>query len=427
MQVKPRPRPCILEQASVWPQIKPMNCLGVVLNLFKRWTAILISLSFIASTALALSDDLQSLILDGNIYGHSDDKDFNSDSNNKVAVVSKGTEAKVLETKPLRNGAYAVQIEVTKAGSSKNRDSAHVGEKVWIYYSKKSPWIKFEDKNGKEIADPEKDLTGKAQRDGESLRATPPAHAAAEKPEVVAKKELVPDEPAERRISSPPQKEADPNLERESPAARRKNTEGKHCATCGDNDAHPNIAAKNFKELKAVPEAVPGAVKKQVLPKTPHVATKWDSDPMVSKYSNSAAVKSMINYGMNHKAGETEHRCYHFVKDALTKSHPPILSSRPPSIPAKNAMFELKQEGMINMMDDPRYKDLIKDPGDAPKGAILVYTNKGLGHIEIKTGDGSSGGYVSDFYNKDSILGNPLGGLASRNYTLSGVFIKEMP
>lgn len=385
---------------------------------FKRWTSILISLSFIASTALALSDDLQSLVLDGNIYGHSDDSNFTNDSTNKVAVVSKGSEAEVLATKPMRNGAYAVQIKITQTGPAKNKDSAHVGETVWVYYAKKNPWMTLKDKVGNEIQDPEKALSAKAQRDGESLRAAAPANDQAS----VRKAEVAAESSAGRAISSP-STEADPNMRQESPEVRKAKTEGVYCAVCETRGrSYSKIAANNYKNLKAVPEAV----KRQNLPRTPHVTTKWDADPMVSKYSNSTAVKNMISYGMSHKAGSIKHRCYHYVKDALTKGHPPILSSRPPSVPAKNAMFELKQEGMINMMEDPRYKDLIKDPSDAPKGAVLVYSNQGLGHIEIKTGDGSSGGYVSDFYNKDSILGNPLAGLASKHYQLTGVFIKDM-
>ncbi len=81
-------------------------------------------------------------------------------------------------------------------------------------------------------------------------------------------------------------------------------------------------------------------------------------------------------------------RCWHYVKEALLASG--AVSSRPKSVLAKHAGEEL--------MRDYGFKKLaIRDPYQAPIGAVLVYgSRRAAGHVEIRT----KTGFVSDFRNK---------------------------
>ncbi len=50
-------------------------------------------------------------------------------------------------------------------------------------------------------------------------------------------------------------------------------------------------------------------------------------------------------------------------------------------------------------MRDYGFKKLpVHDPYKAPLGAVLVYGNKGRGHVEIRTKDG----FVSDYHSKNA-------------------------
>lgn len=77
-------------------------------------------------------------------------------------------------------------------------------------------------------------------------------------------------------------------------------------------------------------------------------------------------------------------RCWRYVKQALVASG--AVSSYPKTALAKQAAKELVR--------DYGFKQLpISDPYAAPVGAVLVYTAKGPGHVEIRT----KNGFVSDF------------------------------
>lgn len=81
-------------------------------------------------------------------------------------------------------------------------------------------------------------------------------------------------------------------------------------------------------------------------------------------------------------------RCWHYVKNALLASG--IISSYPKTVYAKQAGEELVR--------DFGFKKLpIRDPYEAPVGAVLVYgSRRAAGHVEIRT----KTGFVSDFQNK---------------------------
>lgn len=80
-------------------------------------------------------------------------------------------------------------------------------------------------------------------------------------------------------------------------------------------------------------------------------------------------------------------RCWHFVKDALLDAG--VISSRPASPWAKQAGDELC--GKFGFKKLP-----VKDPRDAPVGAVIVYGGADAGHVELRT----ETGYVSDFISR---------------------------
>jgi len=77
--------------------------------------------------------------------------------------------------------------------------------------------------------------------------------------------------------------------------------------------------------------------------------------------------------------------CWRYVKNALVDAG--LVSSRPDSPWAKQAGEELcRKYGFVKL-------DHVKNPLDAPIGAVCVYGGADAGHVEIRTATG----FVSDF------------------------------
>ncbi|MDQ6860643.1 MAG: hypothetical protein M3032_05745 [Verrucomicrobiota bacterium] len=82
-------------------------------------------------------------------------------------------------------------------------------------------------------------------------------------------------------------------------------------------------------------------------------------------------------------------RCWHYVKDALLAAG--AVSSRPKTVYAKEAGEELVRSYGFKKLP-------IRDPYQAPVGAVLVYgARRAAGHVEIRT----KTGFVSDFRNRE--------------------------
>ena len=77
-------------------------------------------------------------------------------------------------------------------------------------------------------------------------------------------------------------------------------------------------------------------------------------------------------------------RCWRYVKQALVAAG--VVSSYPKTAYAKQAGDELVRNHGFKKL-------AISNPFAAPVGAVLVYTAKGPGHVEIRT----KTGFVSDF------------------------------
>jgi hypothetical protein len=246
----------------------------------------------------------------------------------------------------------------------------------------------------------------------------------------------------------------DPNAS--MPNQARPKTEAEPaCITCDME----NPKAKNQKDLEAVTKKAKSTKKKsaascitcgRVSLNKPEKSfageDQWDHYPQISGYSNSSAVNAMIRYAERHAYRSSRGICYRNVKEALCgaprsrRCKGPLVSNylygTPvfPELPSKqkvrigkNALVNLKSEGFINLVDNPEFSEIIKNPASAPRGAILIYQGgKSGGHIEIKTGHGTAGSYVSDFRAPNSVMKNELAGRASRHYKLVGVMIKPV-
>lgn len=106
---------------------------------------------------------------------------------------------------------------------------------------------------------------------------------------------------------------------------------------------------------------------------TPRVSLKYDSRMQAAtKFVNSKARR------------RSQRRCWRAVKNALVRAK--VVSSRPSTRYAKQAGGELQKKYAFKKLN-------IKNPNQAPLGAILVYGGRGAGHVEIRT----QKGFVSDF------------------------------
>ena len=84
---------------------------------------------------------------------------------------------------------------------------------------------------------------------------------------------------------------------------------------------------------------------------------------------------------------ESTAACWHYVKHALFSAG--VISSYPKTACAAEAGDELMRSYGFKRLP-------IRDPYQAPIGAVLVYGNRDHGHVEIRT----KTGFVSDYHSK---------------------------
>lgn len=367
----------------------------------KRWARMATSLIFVTTTAFASGLDTLRLELDGNMHGRSS-VDFTKKARNISYVIPKGTQGTVLETRKLRQtGSYGVKIRITKVGGKPGSTKAKVNDETWVYFSQKNPWLSFENKEGQPVQDPELALTAIARRKGQGL---PPESGVVPVPELPKYQEVIQEQLPD----------VDPN---EKLGADQSQTEAGFCTDCS---VPPQIdpTVKNLQDIKDVQQAIPPVTD----PNNP-----WAHDKLITKYSNSQEVQAAIKYAMRNKSPRSRKYCYRYVKRALLGGK--MIRSYPPGAYAKQGVRDLKRQGMINLLDDPKYRAQIKSPDDAPKGAVIVYHNdtNEYGDIQIKTDWGSKGGYVSDFYGDQSFLNSPKAKRYARlgkPYRMIGIMVK---
>ena len=364
------------------------------MSLFSRILRILIVLALLPSFALAdIPQELQTVILEGNLYGHSS-VDFRKNAKNITSLIPEGTEGTVLETRKLsRTGSYGVRIRINNVSKNLGKTTAKKDDEVWVYYSQKDPWLSFQDKAGEDIQDPEEALTSRAKRDGVALS----TEGIVQNPKLPTKKEVqARTQQIEKEVDArAAEKKIDPNL---FMTTDKTFTEGgflEVCKTCSKNG---EVIDKNLSDIKDVATVTSGREPAR------DPGNLWADDPYISAYSNSQNVADMIKAAKKSKSAKSRKLCYRYVKNAMLAGS--IIDKYPPGGRAKDAVADLKAQGMTNLLDNPKYKDLIKTPADVPKGAIIVYStgeSKEAGHIEIKTDNGDKGTYISDYESKNSV------------------------
>ncbi len=365
--------------------------------LLKRLSHLILAFVFLSSTVHAQGiAELNELILTGDLYGRSS-VDFRKNSKNVQFTIPEGSKGTILETRYLSGtGSYGVKIRITEVNGQRGKNTPKVGDETWVYFSQKDPWLTFKDKGGADVDDPELALFARARRDGAGIK----EEGVAPLPSLPTKQDVL--------KNQKPVVSEDPNLAKNTDP---KKTEGDVCLTC--DSTPPSVTKKNQEDIKTVGREISGDTEKTVPDET------WSQFPEVAKYSTSPEVGKTIAYGMRNKKPRSIRLCYRYVKRALLGGD--LVDDYLPGSKARYGIADLKRRGFTNMMADPRYKDLIKKPEDAPKGAILVYRNtrdaKHAGHIEIKTDWGKNGGYVSDFYRSNN--------QSLHNRELIGVMIKE--
>lgn len=404
------------------------------MSLFKRFIRITIAFSLFASTALAdMPPELQTVILEGNVYGRSS-VDFRvNKANNISSLIPKGTQGTVLETRKLsRTGSYAIRVRVDKVSKNLGSTTAKENDEVWVYYSQKDPWLAFQDKAGSDIQDPEEALSAAAKRDGVGLpsEGTTSNPALPTKKEVQAReaqreKELAATEArrkaeAAKLVEKNAGKTTDPNLAMNKDKSKTEGGFTEVCTTCVT--ASGTVADKNVRDLQELSKEV----EKREPAKDAAAENPWADDPYISNYSASKKVEKMIKAAKK-SASRSKRLCYRYVKNALLAGD--MIDSYPPSGKAKQGVADLEKQGMVNLLDNPKYAKMINTPADAPKGAVLVYStgeSKEAGHIEIKSGEGQDATYISDYQSEKNIQ-KTLKGLykakVGKPYKIIGVMI----
>lgn len=392
---------------------------------YRPWHILFASL-FIAGPLFAV--EASRLLTDVEIFGDVNGRTTTqfSSRNNIAAVVTKGSKAAVLETKKLNNGSYAVKVKVTDPGDPQKPNSAKKGDIVWVHYSQKTPWMDFYNESGKVVEDPEIALRADAKVDGFG-RKLPDNGKVSARESLQNGEEIVDSRKCDTCAGQKPLSDKGLNNLRELSAAIKpveKKQPAKvsrarrlHLETQTDR-AGSIFVAKENQQANAIGSKVPELSKTKA-------TSGYELEQRILRYSNSPNVQSMISYAEERKFPDSVKWCYRYVKRALMAGN---LSETTylPGRHAKEAVQDLPKIGFINLLDDPAYRQTITSPSKAPKGAILVYRAKDgeSGHIEIKTGEGDDGGYISDYKSKESVLGNANGGLASKRYRLVGVYIK---
>lgn len=366
------------------------------MTLLRRIFHFIVAFAFVNSSVHANGiPELNELILTGDLHGRSS-LDFRKKTKNIKFTIPEGSKGTILETRHLtKTGSYGVKIRLTEVNGKRGQNTPKVGDETWVYFSQKDPWLTFNDKDGEEVDDPELALFARARRDGMAIK----EEGVDKLPSLPTKSDIL----KNQKIVS-----VDPNLARSQDP---KKTEADICLNC--ENEKPSIEKKNQEDIQKISKETPPQNKVKIPDQV------WSQFPNVAKYSTSSEVTKAIQYGMRNKEPRSKRLCYRYVKRALLGGD--LVDDYLPGAKARYGIADLKRRGFTNMMADPRYKNLIKSPADAPKGAILVYRNtrdaKHAGHIEIKTDWGNKGGYVSDFYRG---INQTL-----HNRELIGVMIKE--
>jgi hypothetical protein len=422
------------------------------LNALNLISLISTALLVLSPMAWADDDDVQdvaTVTLNSALYGRTS-VNF-KDKTNITNTVPAGSKAQVLEVRQLKTGSYGVRVKVTTLGKVPPTSIAGpipapptVGTETWLYYSQKDPGLDFEDKSGEDIDDPEESLV---QRAGADTARLGPMEGTVAKPSLpTQQKVLMNSKPANDNNIVIPASGVDPNLAKTSTMGATEGGFGMLCMNghCLETEEHNRTdlsnVAKDIQPGAKKPTPQPVVKVPKDLPTRPSndPNNKWANDPVVSRYSNSATTKKMISSALANRKSHSTKKCYRYVKRALVAAG--AVTSYPPGVNAKQGVRDLISQNdslrragkptWVNMLDDPKYRSMIKNPGDAPKGAVLIFRNgrPEPGDAAIKTDNGPNGGFVNDFYSTRPVTQSPKGTRYQKmgvGYELIGVMITE--
>lgn len=334
--------------------------------------------------------------------------EFSKNASSMNGMVPQGSEGEYLSSTllaatPQRPAVHAIKVRLTKI-SPQQGTRVRAGDEVWVYHTDSA--LTFKDLRGRPLENVENTLFKSkvtqpvigAVRPLAATPAPPPPPPPTKKPTAAVAAVAAPNS-----VRAAPG--VDPNLA--MPDRSKRETEANFCPS-------GRCVSGNVVEEPAITE-----VEKINKALARHSSNPWSAFPGVSQYSENPKVVKMIRIANSRSNKRSVRMCYRYVKQAMMSVD--ALDQYPTGRKAIDGIKDLKAEGWSNMMDNPKYKGLIKGPDDAPKGTILVYrdtNNKSRpGHIEIKTDHGEKGGYVSDFFRgTDTNL---------RARELVGVMIKE--
>lgn len=229
----------------------------------------------------------------------------------------------------------------------------------------------------------------------------------------------------------------DPSVEEEVKDPKTQATSSKYCKKCQAHKANdlPDVA-KDI-ELQAAANKVNSLFAELNLP---------------MDIKNKQKLNAAIDFAKKNKEEKSTGYCYKYTKAALLAAG--LTNPRLNGRYAKQAGPELEKQGFVNLLDSQQVSrtrlgkenmnDLLKSPYLAPKGAILVYEpnpkerivrvctkkksdikkcywDQDAGHIEIKTAEAGSAGFVSDYYNERSRTGHKM---STSDRKLVGIYYK---
>lgn len=300
------------------------------------------------------------------------DKNSSGEVENRIGVLTAGSEFKVLNRK-----GNALQIEITKLSpTSRVRKS----EQVWIWKGNTTDFTELDTKTE--------------------------VNTEAQSPQVKCDN---------CEVTAAPSTEV-----------KKKNVDSLHAVTREITNQVNQVAVTEPKA--ALTEA------RVVVPASAHMI-KETLDQKIKDYSESSEVAAAISWAQKHNGLLSYRKCYRQVKIALTakdKQKNSLIPSHYSDEAAIGAKDSLKKYGFINLMDFEPYKTTMTTPSQAPKGAVLVYSSgircpnskiKDCGHVEIKASQTS---YVSDYKSAYAINETPRAKMFGTKYKLIGIMIKPM-
>lgn len=390
------------------------------MSLLNRILRITLAISLAGSSAFADLAELRDVVFNGNLNGRS--TAMFRGNNNIESIVPKNSRGTILETKPLATrGTYALRVRLTHVANSRDRSAAKVDEEVWVHYSSRNPWLRFSDNEGVAVPNPAVNLQAQAQRHGNAIRTETAPRTPSMAPQLTPQERSL----QSQRVAAPG---IDPNLARNSnPRA----TEGASaCINCVPTAANPQTELQPLPLPPPPAPPVPRARAPRPSPAATTAPAQWADDPAIMAYANSPAVSTMISHARRNAAPRSRSYCYRYVKRSLLAGG--LVGSYPPGANARDAVRDLKAQGMVNMLDNPRYRAMIRTASDAPKGAVIVYSNgrHSPGDIQIKTEWGSDlnqSAFVSDFRGRGFLHGPRArqAARAGRPYQIIGVMIQQ--